>query len=266
MINQDKHPCFGDTLHQYARIHIPIAPKCNIKCKYCVRKYSCMNESRPGVTNKVLTPEQGIIEVKNAMEKYGDKLSVVGIAGPGDSLANIDRVKEFYSKLPKKKGIDYCISTNGLEISAKIETILSLNIHYVTITINAITAETASNIYEYITLGNEIIRGKEAARILLERQWRGLELLCKEGVVCKVNTIAIKGVNNHEVTEIMKKAANYGAAIGNITRLIPLAGSGFCTDNVLEHDEICNLRHTAETYLKQSWHCKQCRADAVGFL
>ena len=59
------HPCYTCSGKQYARIHLPIAPKCNIQCNYCVRKYDCPNESRPGVTTEILSPQE-------AFEKYMD--------------------------------------------------------------------------------------------------------------------------------------------------------------------------------------------------
>lgn len=52
-----KHPCFNPAVKgQFGRVHLPVAPKCNIKCNFCNRKYDCINESRPGVTSNVLTP------------------------------------------------------------------------------------------------------------------------------------------------------------------------------------------------------------------
>ena len=84
---QDKihnHPCYSEGAHHhYARIHVAVAPACNIQCNYCNRKYDCSNESRPGVTSERLTPEES---AKKVMYVGGEvqRLSVLGIAGPGD--------------------------------------------------------------------------------------------------------------------------------------------------------------------------------------
>ncbi|MCM2266068.1 MAG: radical SAM protein, partial [Desulfuromonadales bacterium] len=87
-----EHPCFGGDHAKAGRIHLPVAPGCNIKCGFCERRFDCANESRPGVTSRVLTPEQAVERVrlvKRHMEKQGGaQLKVVGIAGPGDPLAN----------------------------------------------------------------------------------------------------------------------------------------------------------------------------------
>ena len=53
------HPCYSEEAHHhYARMHVAVAPACNIQCNYCNRKYDCANESRPGVVSEKLTPEQ----------------------------------------------------------------------------------------------------------------------------------------------------------------------------------------------------------------
>ena len=78
-----RHPCFNeDAKHHFGRLHLPVAPKCNIKCNYCDRKYDCANESRPGVASAMLSPGQALRYVERVMEKEAD-ISVVGIAGPG---------------------------------------------------------------------------------------------------------------------------------------------------------------------------------------
>src|SRR3990170_2562576 len=82
------HPCFTEEAHtKFSRAHLSVAPACNIQCRYCIRKFDCANESRPGITSKVLTPEEGVERVQ-ALIGRNDRLSVVGIAGPGDPLAN----------------------------------------------------------------------------------------------------------------------------------------------------------------------------------
>ncbi|MDR1940982.1 MAG: radical SAM protein, partial [Endomicrobium sp.] len=110
-----KHPCFNcGAAHTNARLHLPIAPACNISCNYCLRKYDCANESRPGIASAVLSPQEALqrfIEVKNKMPN----LTVVGIAGPGDALANFKALSSTLNEIRKAdKDIAFCISTNGL--------------------------------------------------------------------------------------------------------------------------------------------------------
>ncbi|HGZ70409.1 MAG TPA: radical SAM protein, partial [Nitratifractor sp.] len=98
----NNHPCYSEGAHQhYARIHVAVAPACNIQCNYCNRKYDCSNESRPGVTSGKLSPEEA---VKKVLYVGGDiqQLSVVGIAGPGDALANPKATFKTFKMLQEK--------------------------------------------------------------------------------------------------------------------------------------------------------------------
>jgi nitrogen fixation protein NifB len=39
-LNIKNHPCFNDSSrHTFGRLHLPVAPKCNIQCNYCSRKF-----------------------------------------------------------------------------------------------------------------------------------------------------------------------------------------------------------------------------------
>ncbi|MGO9792418.1 MAG: nitrogenase cofactor biosynthesis protein NifB, partial [Solirubrobacteraceae bacterium] len=64
------HPCYSQEAHHfYARMHVAVAPACNMQCNYCNRKFDCCNESRPGVTSRLLSPEQALAKVKVVANK-----------------------------------------------------------------------------------------------------------------------------------------------------------------------------------------------------
>ena len=85
-MNFENHPCFSEhAKHKVGRIHLPVAPKCNIQCNFCNRKYDCVNENRPGVTQQVYTPTEAMAVLDQLFKQRSD-ISVVGIAGPGDPL------------------------------------------------------------------------------------------------------------------------------------------------------------------------------------
>ncbi|MDR3252676.1 MAG: nitrogen fixation protein NifB, partial [Tannerella sp.] len=93
-MSEMKHPCFdADAKQKYARVHLPVAPKCNIQCNYCNRKYDCVNESRPGVSSAVLFPMQAVHYLKALSDKIPN-ISVIGIAGPGDPFANAEETMQ----------------------------------------------------------------------------------------------------------------------------------------------------------------------------
>jgi len=84
----ENHPCFNPsaaTLH--SRIHLPVAPACNIQCRFCNRRYDCAGELRPGVTSAVLSPKQALHYLKEALVELGP-VAVVALPGPVMLLRN----------------------------------------------------------------------------------------------------------------------------------------------------------------------------------
>ena len=95
------HPCYSEEAHHYfARMHVAVAPACNIQCNYCNRKYDCANESRPGVVSERLTPEQAARKALAVAESV-PQLSVLGIAGPGDASTTGSKTKATFDLVAK---------------------------------------------------------------------------------------------------------------------------------------------------------------------
>ncbi len=264
MTNQ--HPCYNQGAHDMARMHIPIAPKCNISCNYCNRKYDCLNESRPGVTSEVLTPKQAVNKFAYVKEKV-ENLKVIGIAGPGDALANFEETK-MAVKLIKEKdpSITICLSTNGLMLPMYGKEVVDMGIKHVTITINTIDPKIGAKIYKFVNYNGKIYSGEEAAKILLKNQLEGLEYLAANGVLCKVNIVMIKGINDNHIEKVVKKVKKLGAFMTNIMPLIPAGGSVFEKMPLVSNQELNTLRKKCSIDLLQMFHCRQCRADALGKL
>lgn len=260
------HPCYSGGACHNARMHIPVAPACNISCNYCNRKYDCQNESRPGVTSKILSPEEALekfIEVKSRVKN----LKVIGIAGPGDALANFDSTKKSIELIRKEApDITFCLSTNGLMIMHYADEIIKLGVTHVTITINSIDPKIGAKIYREVNFMGVKLKGEKAARILMANQLAGLRYLSSRGVVCKVNIVMIKGINDHHIESVVKKVKEYGAFITNIMPLIPAGGSLFENMPMTSNKELNEMRKTCGVHVKQMYHCRQCRADAIGTL
>ncbi len=115
-LDLSRHPCFNDGVrHTLARIHLPVAPECNIQCNFCKRIYDCANESRPGVTSAVLTPPQALAYLEDVL-KRDPRIAVVGIAGPGDPLATPERTLETLRLVRQgHPELLLCVATNGLD-------------------------------------------------------------------------------------------------------------------------------------------------------
>jgi len=261
------HPCFScSSAHKYARMHLPIAPKCNISCNYCLRKFDCVNESRPGVTTEVLSPEEAFAKYKLVKSKM-DNLKVIGIAGPGDALANFDDVRKTLQLVREyDPEVTFCLSTNGLMLPFYAQELIDLGVSHVTITMNAIDPKITAKVYKFVDYLGVTYTGEEAAQILLNNQLSGLKYLTDRGIVCKVNIVMLKGINDHHIEEVVKKVRDLGATITNIMQMIPVKGSVFENMPLTTNKEVMDLRKKCGEHLEQMYHCKQCRADAIGLL
>jgi predicted Fe-Mo cluster-binding NifX family protein len=65
---------------------------------------------------------------------------------------------------------------------------------------------------------------------------------------------------------VVKKVRDLGAYISNIMQLIPVKGTAFENMELVSNKEITALREKCAGSLRQMYHCRQCRADAVGTL
>jgi nitrogen fixation protein NifB len=265
------HPCYSEDAHHYfARMHVAVAPACNIQCHYCNRKYDCANESRPGVVSELLTPDQAVKKTL-AVAATIPQMTVLGIAGPGDPLANPERTFETFRQLAAKApDIKLCVSTNGLALPDHVEELSKHNIDHVTITINCVDPDVGAKIYPWIFWQNKRIHGREAAAILIERQQQGLEMLVARGILVKVNSVLIPGVNDEHLKEVSKIVKAKGAFLHNVMPLIAEAEHGTFYGIMGQRSpnpaELKKLQDACEGDMNMMRHCRQCRADAVGLL
>ncbi|MFN7658339.1 MAG: radical SAM protein, partial [Dolichospermum sp.] len=96
---------------------------------------------RPGVVSELLTPEEAAHKVLVIAGKI-PQMTVLGVAGPGDPLANPEKTfRTFELIADKAPDIKLCLSTNGLMLTEYIDRIKQLNIDHVTITLNTIDPE-----------------------------------------------------------------------------------------------------------------------------
>jgi len=266
-LDRSRHPCFeAKARHSFGRIHLPVAPKCNVQCNFCDRRYDCPNESRPGVTSAVLRPKQAVEYLGRVRERVPD-LAVVGIAGPGDPFANAAATMETLALVhDHDPDLLLCVATNGLMVGPYVDEMADLGVSHVTVTINAVDPEIVQRIYAWMRDGTRVVRGLEAARLLLGRQLEAVRALKERGVTVKVNTILIPGVNDDHVPEIARTAAGLGADVLNCIPLCPVAGTPFGSLETPPAGRVAEVRKQAAEFLPQMSHCTRCRADAVGKL
>lgn len=261
------HPCFNkDRRHTTARIHLPIAPACNVQCRFCNRKFDCANESRPGVSSAILAPRQALAYLQESVEKTPN-IAVVGIAGPGDPLANPDKtletlrlIREAYPEML------LCVATNGLHLPEYAQDLIDLKVSHVTVTVNAVDPKIGHKVYAWIRDKKKIYRSVEGAELLLSRQIEGIKILKAAGMVVKINSILLPGINDTHIEDIAKAMKELGVDILNCMPLFPVKGSEWGEMEEPSPKMVADIRDTAELHLPQMRHCTRCRADASGLL
>jgi nitrogen fixation protein NifB len=208
-----------------------------------------------------MTPQQAADRVDEALKEY-DNLKVVGVAGPGESLANEETIQSLALVHERHPDLIKCVASNGLMLPEKVDDLLKAGVSSVTVTINAYDPEVGAQIYQWVRYHNQTYRGVEGARILRDNQFKGVEMAAKAGLIVKVNTVLVPDINKDQIEKIAKEAAARGAILMNIIPMIPLYK--FKDMKAPECKDLEEARAVAEKYLPQFRLCKQCRADACG--
>ncbi len=259
-----EHPCFSEkACHAFGRCHLPVAPKCNIQCNYCIRDFDCVNESRPGVTTKVLSPDESVTMVRNALEKF-PYIKVIGIAGPGEPLANdetLETLRRLHEEFPN---VIKCISTNGLMLPEKIDLLQQYDVGNITVTLNAIDPEIGAKIYQFVDYKGKRYTGLEGAKILLQNQLKGIEMAVERNMIVKINTVYIPGINEDHIPEIARKVGEMGVYTFNVIPLIAQYKFADITPPTPAMKR--KMQDECSKYVKQMRHCQRCRSDAIGRL
>ena len=187
-----------------------------------------------------------------------NRLRVVGIAGPGEPLANSatwETLRLVHQHFPN---LLLCLSTNGLTLADHLPELLDCGISSLTITVNSLSVNSAKHIYQAVAGSTEI----DAISTFLATQQEGVAKAVAAGVAVKINTVVIPGVNTDEIEDIARWGGRVGVSIMNLMPLIPQAAfHGIAPPS---RALLCDLRSRAGAYVSQFAHCKQCRADATG--
>jgi nitrogen fixation protein NifB len=213
-----------------------------------------------------MNPKQALQRVRIAMEdeSLSKIIRVAGIAGPGEPLAN-DATFETFGLIEKEyPHLIKCVSTNGLLLPDRLDEMLAVNVHSLTITINALDPEVGARIYSNINYRGEPVTGEDGVRLLINNQLEGLAAATRHGILTKVNTVLIPGINDDQITLIAHKVKELGAYVMNIMPVIPQADfAGIKPPTAMQLQE---ARDANEDIIVQFRHCSQCRADAIGLI
>lgn len=260
---QELHPCFSGRAHaRYARIHLPVARDCNLGCNYCERLIggASYHSYRPAVCDRIIAPTEALACVKGYCG--AGELRVAGIAGPGEPLYNEETFQTLQLIGRSFPRLILCLSTNGLLLSNSLSRLIELGVGMVTVTVNTVDPGTAGAIYSHAIVDGHVLKGRAAAKAIVDSQIPGVRRAAGAGLLVKVNTILMPGINQDEIAQVARAAREAGACIQNVIPLIPLGG--LRDRRPPSCFELSQARREAAAHLEQFTRCRQCRADSVG--
>lgn len=250
------HPCFSEKVKEnFVRIHLPVAPICNIKCNYCNGRYDCVNESRPGITSRAVSPDQAFEHLKLAFKKES-RIKVAGIIGPGDPFASPEvTMKTLRLAREGFPDLILCLSTNGPGLSPYMEQLTELRVTHVSVTVNMVDPIIGAKIYAWVRDGNMVYRKEKGAALLLKHQFKAIRMLKEHDIVVKINTVVIPGINEDHVIEVARVMGKLGVDLMNCIPMIPSPQSPF--EHIPEPSEkvVSRIRKESERYVPQMRYC-----------
>ncbi|MEW6218419.1 MAG: nitrogenase cofactor biosynthesis protein NifB [Thermodesulfobacteriota bacterium] len=265
--DSSRHPCFNPQVKgECGRVHLPVAPSCNIRCNYCNRRFDCVNESRPGVTSALLRPEQARSYLAEVLARE-PRITVAGIAGPGDPFANPQETMTTLRLVRQDfPALLLCLATNGLGIMPYVDELAELGVSHVTVTVNAVDPAIGARIYGWVREGKVIYRGATGAQLLLARQEEAIRRLSAHGLTIKINTVIIPGINDQHAPAVAARMRELGASLHNCMAMVPNADTPLAEVVPPAPAALEAIREKCGQHLPQMRHCTRCRADAVGLL
>ena len=256
-----QHPCFNDVAHdRVGRIHLPIAPRCNIQCNFCEHKM-CAAVQHPGWATRLMSVAEATDLIRSVVNDRQAYDFVVGIAGPGDPLANEQTFQAQALLHQLYPQIVNCLCTNGLLLEDKLEIMADVGVRALTVTVNAVDSRIGQHIYSWAKYRGIIYREQEAAALIIAKQFSGIKKALAAGFPVKVNSVLIPGVNDQHMTELALGLREAGVGLMNIMPLIP---SGKMKNlQAPSCNALRKARQDCEEIIPQFHRCEQCRADVV---
>jgi len=259
------HPCFDEAAHDtVGRVHLPVAPACNIQCAFCDHTI-CANLTiqHPGWARQVLSPAEAMDTVRRLVAERPGERFVVGVAGPGEPLANDATLQTLAAVREEFPQLTVCISSNGLLLEEMLPALIAAGVTALTVTVNAADAEVARQIYRWVRYHGETYRELEGAELLIERQFAGISAALAGGLVTKVNSVLIPGINAESMPELAQRLRARGVRLHNIMPLIP--GGDMAAFPAPTCEELRRVRDLCAPFVAQFRRCEHCRADVQHF-
>ena len=167
-------------------LRISLTDRCNLRCQYC------MPESGIALMKheEILSYEE-IIRIVEITSKLGiKKIRLTG----GEPLLR-KGVVSLVKSIKAVRGIEeVAMTTNGLLLEEKLDDLLDAGLDRINLSMDTLNHQTFEKISRYSGL---------------EKILSGLQLCLEKKVPVKINTVAIKGINDMEIMDLIKLTYKY---------------------------------------------------------
>lgn len=171
-------------------LRISVTERCNFRCRYCMP--TTPFEWKPH--NEILTYEEMFEFVKVCIDEGVTKIRVTG----GEPLVRKE-TPEFVGMISSyAPDIDLAMTTNGYFLANFAQSLKDSGLKRVNISLDTLVPQKA----EYISQKN-----------ILHKVLMGIDKALEVGLKVKLNTVALKGINDDEILHLLEFAKSKGAMI-----------------------------------------------------
>jgi cyclic pyranopterin phosphate synthase len=209
--------------HDYLRISL--TDKCNLRCEYCTAEYLPIGKS----TNSKYMSAAEIDSIAAVFIKNGvNKIRLTG----GEPLVRKD-AKEIIEKLSKYP-IKLTITTNGVFVNDFIETFKNAAINSVNVSLDTLVKE------QYLSI---------TKRDEFDKVMQNIDMLLANNFHVKINVVAIKNFNHHEILNFIEWTKEKPLHIRFI-EFMPFSGNEWSKEKVFTHEQILEVISSKHNFMK----------------
>ncbi|TWT64852.1 GTP 3',8-cyclase MoaA [Allorhodopirellula solitaria] len=219
MSNQNGVAAGSALVDRFGRVHrslrVSVTDRCNLRCTYCMPEHTPQYQPR----SEILTFEEIVRFVQIAVS-----LGVADVRLTGGEPLVRAQLHRLIESLCRIEGLDkVSVTTNGVLLEDQLDDLLAAGLRHVNVSLDALDEETFR---------------AATRRSGLQRVLSGIDAAVQAGMNVKVNSIAMRGLTEHQIVAFGKFTRRTGIPVRFI-EFMPLDSDGnWDTSAVFSGDEI----------------------------
>lgn len=197
-------------------LRVSVTERCNFRCRYCMpdKPFEWVPHEN------LLSFEELFLFIKVAIDEGVKKIRITG----GEPLIRKDIDKFIKMISDYAPSIDLAMTTNGFFLKQYAKPLKDAGLKRINMSLDTLVSDKAAKI---------------SGRDMLDKVLEGYEEALKVGLKVKLNTVALKGINDDEILNLIEFAKNHGSTI----RFIEYMENTHAKDSLkgLKKDEILSI-------------------------